>query len=96
MIELPEIKTQRLILKPLGTKYLHSTHRYSSDLENCRLMVFLPYDSLEETEQFLLNAEAEWQKECPDFYEFAIILKDVHIGAISLYILDDGCTAEFA
>lgn len=59
-------------------------------------MVFLPYESLEETEQFLINAEAEWKKEKPDFYEFAMILNDVHIGAISLYMLDDGKTAEFA
>ncbi len=89
-----ELKTERLILKPLGPEYLDTTHKYSSDLDNCRLMVFLPNESLEETLQFLVDAEAEWSKENPSYYEFAIILNDTHIGAISLYLEDEGETAE--
>ena len=43
-----QIKTQRLTLEPLGTKFLVSTHAYASDPELTRLMVFLPTDDLAE------------------------------------------------
>lgn len=89
-----EIKTQRLTLKPLGPEYLLSTHKYSSDVDNCRLMVYLPNESLEETAQFLADVEAEWAKDKPSFYEFAILLNGEHIGAISLYIENEGRSLE--
>lgn len=43
------INTERLILEPLGIKYLESVHTYASDLENIRYMCNLPNKSIEET-----------------------------------------------
>ena len=90
-----KLQTERLVLEPLGTKYLQTTHEYSSDIENTRLMMFLPNETVEETLQFLTDVEQEWKKEAPSFYEFAILLEGVHIGAIGLYLEEDRKTAEF-
>lgn len=84
-----EINTERLILKPLGIKYLDSVHEYASDLENTKYMMFLPNESLEETRDFLQKAEDEWLRGAPSFYEFAIIYQEQHVGAVSLYLEDD-------
>lgn len=91
-----EIKTSRLLLCPLGMQYLTSTHEYSSDREATRYMVFLPKDTVEETIQFLKGAEEQWNKDKPEFYEFAILLDDRHIGAVSLYLDESRTTGELA
>ena len=78
-----QIKTQRLTLEPLGTKFLVSTHAYASDPELTRLMVFLPTDDLAETERYLKKCEAEAAKERPQFYETAVLLDGRHIGSVS-------------
>ena len=72
-----QIKTQRLTLEPLGTKFLVSTHAYASDPELTRLMVFLPTDDLAETERYLKKCEAEAAKERPQFYETAVLLDGI-------------------
>lgn len=90
-----EIKTSRLILRPLGIKYLESTHEYSSDREATKFMMFLPNDTVEETAEFLKNADVEWSKQNPEFYEFAVLLDHRHIGAVSLYLDESRTTGEF-
>ena len=60
-----EIKTSRLILRPMSMEYLESTHKYASDQENTRYMLFLPNNTLEETIGYLGDAEEEWKKEAP-------------------------------
>ncbi len=89
------INTLRLTLVPLGMKYFVSTHRYSIDVENCPYMFRLPYDSKEETRLFLQSCDEEWKKPQPTFYEFAVLLDSVHIGAVSAYLGADG-SAELA
>ena len=89
------IKTARLTLEPLGTKHIDSTHRYSSDIENTRLMMFLPNDTREETLEFLKNSEREWASDTPSFYEFAVFLGNEHIGAVSLYSCEEQGVWEF-
>lgn len=84
-----EIKTERLVLKPLGRKYLQSTIRYAMDYENTRFMCHLPNETVEETEEFLVNAENEWKKAKPQFLEFAVIYNEEHIGAVSVYFEND-------
>ncbi|SFR64542.1 GNAT family N-acetyltransferase [Anaeromicropila populeti] len=81
-----EICTKRLILEPLGLQHLMSAHAYSGDIENTKYMMYLPNYSVEETKKFLVEAEAEWKKENPDYYEFAILLGGEHIGAVSIYL----------
>lgn len=88
-----QIKTQRLTLEPLGTKFLVSTHAYASDPELTRLMVFLPTDDLAETERYLKKCEAEAAKERPQFYEMAVLLDGRHIGSVSAYLEENGTGA---
>ena len=81
-----QIKTERLVLRPLGTGDLQTVHAYASDAENTAYMLRLPNRTLQQTRQFLLCAEQEWQKKSPRFYEFAITLSGRQIGAVSLYL----------
>ena len=85
-----KIQTPNLTLLPHGPKYLSSTHKYATDTENTRYMFHLPNASLEETQAFLTNAEKEWQKAEPSFYEFAVLFNGRHIGAVCVYFDDEG------
>ena len=51
-------------------------------------------ESIEETQEFLKKAEAEWQKEFPEFYEFAILTEGAHIGSVCLYLNEDRTEGE--
>lgn len=84
-----EIYTERLVLKPLGKKYLKSVIQYAMDYENTKYMCYLPDETIEEVEEFLTNVENEWKKKKPTFWEFAIIYNDIHIGAVSVYFKND-------
>ena len=90
-----DIKTERLVLRPMSTAYLESTHEYASDEETCRYMVYLPSDSIEDTLCYLTDAQAEFGKEKPSYYEMAVFLGDVHIGAVSLYLDEKQTSGEF-
>lgn len=81
-----EIKTDRLLLRPLSIDDLESVHIYASDNCNTRFMMWLPNDTKEETAQFLLGVTREWKRKRPRFYEFAITLNGKQIGAISCYL----------
>jgi RimJ/RimL family protein N-acetyltransferase len=89
-----EIYTKRLLLVPLGPQYLISTHNYSSDLDNTKYMVHLPNTDISETKNFLESVQAEWQKNSPEFYEFAVLLNNDHIGAVSLYFNNERTEGE--
>jgi len=65
---------------------LQTVHEYASDPETTKYMLYLPNKKLEETHSFLARVSAEWQKEEPSFYEFAIIYNSIHIGAVSVYL----------
>ncbi|MCH5317959.1 MAG: GNAT family N-acetyltransferase [Eubacterium sp.] len=90
-----EIKTDRLVLRPLSINDLDSVHTYASDNDNTRFMVWLPNDTKEETAQFLLGVTEEWKKAEPDFYEFAITLDGKQIGAISCALNEQRDEGEF-
>lgn len=94
MQKTPCIKSERLTLKPHGICYLESTHVYASDLSNTQYMMHLPNQNREETKHFLENVSKEWEKETPDFYEFAILLNNEHIGAVSLYLDENHAIGE--
>ena len=89
-----EIKTQRLVLTPLNTGFLDSTHEYAGDIDNCRFMCNLPNANKEETQAFLLECEQEWAKKEPEFFEFAVIYENNHIGAVSASIDSEQNCAE--
>ncbi len=84
-----EITTKRLQLKPLGMVYLQTVNEYAMDIENTKYMCYMPNADEEETADFLRMVDLEWQKDKPDFYEFAILFENRHIGAVTIY-LEDG------
>lgn len=83
------LETERLILRPLELNDLETAHAYAGDLTNTKYMVYLPNHTLQETEEFLQEVVIEWEKDKPQFYEFAVILDDKHIGAVSIYLDDN-------
>ena len=89
-----QIQTQRLLLRPIGTKDLQTTYAYAADRENTKYMVFLPDDNIGQTEEFLEKCEQEWNKQKPCFYEFAVVAQNRHIGGISVYLNEARNTAE--
>ena len=89
-----EIVTPRLKLRPIGMGDLLTAHAYASDAENCRYMMFLPKDTLEETRQFIGDCVAEWAKAAPGYCEFAVVRSGEHIGGMSLELLEAPGTAE--
>jgi len=91
-----KISTPRLWLRPAGMDLVDSTFRYASDPENARMMVYLPYASLEETRQALAEAVAQWQSPQPAYYEFGVFKGDEHIGTLTLYVLEEKDALELA
>lgn len=89
-----EIRTERLLLRPITMDDLMSTHAYVSDDENTRYMMFLPSESLEETAQGIAESVADWQSDAPSRLEFAIVLGGVHIGGMTAFFQDDRTEAE--
>lgn len=86
------LRTKRLILRPLGTEDLDAFYEYAGDSENTKYMVYYPHHSKEQTKVFLERVEAEWQKENPEFYEFAVLHDGEHVGTATLYLEgDEGC-----
>jgi len=79
-----ELKTPRLLLRPLTPADEETVHEYAGDRENTQYMMYLPNETRKETAAFLQRVAAEWQKDEPGFYEFAIVLNGAHIGAVSV------------
>ncbi len=79
-----ELKTERLLLRPLGIGELASTHVYAGDAENTRFMLWRN-DSIDKTRAFLERVEADWAKESPDEPTLAMLYGGEHIGHISLF-----------
>lgn len=89
-----EIRTERLMLRPLNIDDLETVHIYASDEENTTYMFWLPNDTKEKTAEFLTMVTEEWKKKQPSFYEFAIMLNEQHIGAISIYLNEERTEGE--
>jgi len=57
-----EIKTDRLVLRPLDISDLETVHAYASDEENTLYMLMLPNNTIEETMEYLNYVTSEWKK----------------------------------
>lgn len=94
----------RTVLVPLGFDFFDRYFAYSSDVENTKLMCFLPCDRAE-CAAYLSEVERQWSlpPESQTLFEFAVLEKDsaetkekVLLGNISLEIIDSASmTAEF-
>ncbi len=88
------IETERLVLEPLGTKHYDTTYIYSTDPENTKMMCFLPCDNGEEVMDYLEKCDRQWQMELPEYLDAAVILDGIHIGAVSIELLEDHKVGE--
>ena len=88
------LTTPRLTLRPADVSLSASTYAYAGDLENTRLMMFLPDADEAETALHLQEAEEQWRMEAPERYEFAVFLEEKHIGGVTLYMMEERTEAE--
>ncbi len=88
-----EIRTQRLLLRPLCLKDFQTVFAYSSLPENTRYVMWGGKDK-EQVLRFLEGIEAEQKKANPEFYEFAVVLECLQIGAVSAYLNEARTQAE--
>lgn len=91
-----ELKTDRLLLRPLAMEDLELYHSYASDKDNTTYMYYLPYDTVEETRQYLRRVADEWQKEQASLYEFAVMRREEQIGTVSVTVNDGRTDGELA
>ena len=85
------LETSRLFLVPSSMKYFEERSSISSDIENTRLMMFLP-STKEETFSYIKKCETQWKSENQTLFEFDILLKEENnkfIGGISFELLFD-------
>lgn len=83
-----ELRTERLILRPLCVQDIDTYKAYAMDAETCRYMLFLPHKTEKESLAELQSCEANWQKEPIAGYEMAVMLEGRHIGSVSLIPAD--------
>ncbi len=74
-----EIKTKRLILRPIRMGDEKEVHEYAGDKE-ITMMFWLPNDTFEETADFVKKNAAEWNAEEQTDFEFVITLDGRIIG----------------
>ena len=85
-----QIKTKRLLLRPVEISDLEATHAYASDIENTQFMMHLPYASIDETRQAIENSVAQWHSAHPTRWEFAVTRDEELIGGVTLYFVSEG------
>lgn len=78
------------MLRPIGRGDLETAHKYATDPDITKYMLFLPDNSEADTFNFLSFAESEWNKVTPCDYEFAICCNGTHIGGVNLAHIGDG------
>ncbi len=79
------IQTERLILRPLTIDDIDAVGKLLMDIENTKLMVYMPKKNLEEVKKFLNDIEYELNKEKPSYYELAVVLNGSLVGVVSVY-----------
>ncbi len=77
------IKTKRLVIRPIENGDAEAIHVYagSPDID---MMMFLPNETMEDTEKFVEFARSEWQKDEPEDREYVILQGSEIIGGINL------------
>jgi len=81
-----ELKTKRLILRPIQLGDEKAIHEYAGD-KSITMMFFLPNETFEETCDFVRENAAQWESEDQTDFEFVIIYDGKIIG---------GCDADLS
>lgn len=82
-----ELKTKRLLLRPLNFCEFEAVHSYASVWENIKYMSFPP-NYKEATIKFLEECAKGWKDDPQQKYDFAITLEGRLIGACGIYLND--------
>lgn len=78
-----ELTTERLVIRPIETGDCEAVHRYAGD-PSIDMMMFLPNETIEDTEKFVSFAVSEWAKDEPEDREYVILLNGEIIGGVNL------------
>ena len=87
------ITTERLVIRPVEKDDCEAIHRYAGD-PSINMMMFLPNETIEETNEFVKSAVSEWAKEEPEDMEFVVLLNGEIIGGVNLEKIGDERTYE--
>lgn len=82
----PELRTERLSLRPLRAEDWTAVAAYACDPENAAYMIYYPMESPEAVRRYVERTAAEWEKERPSVYEFAVWLGTDLIGTVTLWM----------
>ena len=77
-----ELKTKRLVLRPVRLGDEAEMHEYAGD-PDITMMYWLPNETFEETARFVRQSAAEWQSADQLCYEFVILYGGRIIGGCS-------------
>jgi RimJ/RimL family protein N-acetyltransferase len=77
------ITTNRLVIRPIEPGDGEAIHKYAGD-PSIDMMMFLPNETMEETNKFVQFAVSEWTKEEPKDREYVILLNGEIIGGVNL------------
>lgn len=86
------IKTDRLILEPLGTKHLDDFSVYALDKDCGKFMLFFPKKDMDEVKEELKSSDKMWNSENPTEWIFAIMEDEKNVGFVGIY--DENGKAE--
>ena len=87
------ITTKRLVIRPIKPGDDEAIHKYAGD-PSIDMMMFLPNETMEETNKFVQFAVSEWNKEKPEDREYVILLNGEIIGGVNLEQCGDGRNYE--
>lgn len=82
------INTGRLTLRPVSIGDTAEIHKYAGD-KSIDMMLFLPNDTMEQTDAFVRNAVLQWTDEKPSAREFVMVYDGRIIGGINLETVDE-------
>ena len=77
------ITTDRLVIRPIEAGDGKDIHKYAGD-PSIDMMMFLPNETMEDTEKFVSFAVSEWAKEDPEDMEYVILFNGEIIGGVNL------------
>ena len=89
MSKMSAIKTERLVIRPIERGDSTRIHVYAGS-KDLTMMMFLPNDTMEDTEKFVDFALSEWAKDDPEDREYVITLDGEIIGGIDLEKCESG------
>lgn len=85
--------TKNLVLRPVRMGDSKRIHAYAGD-KSIDMMMFLPNETMEDTEKFTKTASSEWEKEEPKDREYVVLYEGQIIGGVNLESTDEADTYE--